>query len=144
MQNDNDIAIVKRAFEAFAARDLARLEEVTSAELVVHNAVTGIAAGHQRYEGRGALGGYLADVDRVWERLELRPQTFHSPRPGEVLVSGTVLVEHQGSARSIEAAWSWSLVDGLVVYVRVLPTAGAHRMLAVAPGKIVDSAAQPQ
>ena len=130
MQTDDDIAIVKGAFEAFAARDLVRLEELTNEELVVHNAITGSAIGQERYEGRDALGRYLADVDRVWERLELRPQIFHSPRSGEVLVAGTVLAEHQGKVRSVAAAWSWSLVEGVVVYVRVLPTAEAHQILA--------------
>jgi ketosteroid isomerase-like protein len=129
MPTDDDIAIVKRAFAAFSARDLVGLEALTSEGLVVHNAVTGSAVGQKRYEGRDALGRYLADVDRVWERLELRPQTFHSPRPGEVLVAGSVLAEHQGNVRSAAAAWSWSLVDGLVVYVRVLPAAEAHRLL---------------
>jgi ketosteroid isomerase-like protein len=132
MQTDDEIAIVKRAFEAFAARDLVGLEDVTSENLVVHNAITGSAVGQERYEGRGALGRYRADVDRVWERLELRPRTFHSPRPGEVLVAGTVLAGHRGSARSVAAAWSWSLVDGVVVYVRVLPAAEARRIRASA------------
>jgi ketosteroid isomerase-like protein len=129
----DDIAIVKRAFEAFAARDLAGLEELSSERLVVHDAVTGTVVGQERYEGRDALARYLADVDRVWERLELRPQTFHTPRPGEVLVAGTVLAEYQGNARSAAAAWSWSLLDGLVVYVRVLPVAEAHRLLELSP-----------
>jgi ketosteroid isomerase-like protein len=130
MRTDEDIVIVKRAFEAFAARDLLSMEELTSESLVVHNAVTGSAVGQERYEGQGALGRYLADVERVWERLELHPQTFHSPRPGEVLVSGTVLVGHRGNRQSVAAAWSWSLVNGLVVYVRVLPTAEASRIVA--------------
>jgi ketosteroid isomerase-like protein len=134
MPTDNDIAIVKRAFEAFAARDVVRMEELTSERLVVHNAVTGSVVGQRRYEGRDALARYLADVDRVWERLELRPQTFHSPRPGEVLVAGWVLAEHQGNARSVAAAWSWSLVEGVIVHVRVLPVAEAHRVLAWSPG----------
>jgi hypothetical protein len=48
MQTDEDMAIVKRAFEAFAARDLVRLEEVTSEKLLAHNAVTGSAVGRER------------------------------------------------------------------------------------------------
>jgi ketosteroid isomerase-like protein len=125
MPADDDIAIVKRAFAAFAARDRAGLEALTDEGLVVHNAVTGSAVGRERYEGRDALGRYLADVDRVWERLELHPQTFHSPRPGEVLVAGSVLAWGEGGARSVAAAWSWSIVDGAIVYVRVLPVAEA-------------------
>jgi ketosteroid isomerase-like protein len=140
MQTDDDIAIVKRAFAAFAARDLRGLEEAASEKLVVHNAVTGSVVGQERYEGQGALGRYLADVDRVWERLELHPQTFHSTRPGEVLVAGTVLAEHRGNVRSVAAAWSWNLVDGVVVYVRVLPAAEARALIALASGETIQPA----
>jgi ketosteroid isomerase-like protein len=129
----DDIATVKQTFDAFAARDLPRLHELSAESLVVHNAVTGSVVGRERYEGRDALARYLADVDRVWGHLELRPQTFHSVRPGQVLVAGTVLARRDGKERAVAAAWSWSLVDGHVTYVRVLPTADAYSMLSSTP-----------
>jgi hypothetical protein len=140
----DDIAIVKRAYEAFRTRDLVDLEAMASDALVVHNPVTGIAVGQERYEGRSALGRYLTDVDRVWERLEVRPQTFYSPRPGEVLVAGTVLIEYEGTARLVAAAWSWSLVGDLVVYLRVLPGVEADSIIALARRKLLDDAARPR
>jgi hypothetical protein len=48
-----------------------------------------------------------------------------------VLVAGTVLAGRQGNQQSVAAAWSFSLVEGLVVYVRVLPSAEARRILAL-------------
>ena len=117
----DDIAVVKQAFAAFAARDLGCLEELSSAGLVVSNPPTGVAVGQQRYEGRDALARYLCDVERVWDRLDLRPQTFLSPRPGEVLVAGSVLAQRGGETRQIAAAWSWEIVDGELASVRVLP-----------------------
>jgi ketosteroid isomerase-like protein len=126
----DDVAIIKRVYVAFAARDQAALEALSADNAVVHNAITGSAQGQERYEGRAALAKFLADVELTWTRLELRPQTFHSTRPGSVLVAGTVFVSRDGHAEELPAAWSWKLVEGKVTYVRVLPTAEAYRMLA--------------
>jgi hypothetical protein len=79
--------------------------------------------GQQPYEGRSALARYLSDVERVWDRLELRPETFHSPRPGEVLVKGSVITQRGGASQQLPSAWSWSIVEGEIASVRVLPTA---------------------
>ena len=124
----NNVAIVKRAFDAIAARDLFHLEALCSGDLVVQSAATGVAADSDRYEGRGALVRYLADADRVWDRLELRSRTFHSFRAGRVMVAGTVLTERGGVTREMAAAWLWSLLDGAVVSVRILPTAMAGQI----------------
>jgi ketosteroid isomerase-like protein len=119
----DDTAIVKQAFAAFAVRDLGTLETLSSGSLVVTNPPTGSVIGQQCYEGRGALARYLSDVERVWDRLELRPETFHSPRAGEVLVKGTAIMRREGVSRQMPVAWSWTIADGKVTSVRVLPTA---------------------
>jgi ketosteroid isomerase-like protein len=126
----DDVAIVRQAFAAFATRDLKHLEELSSVSLVVSNPPTGSAVGQRRYEGRGALAQYLTDVERVWDRLDLRPQTFLSPRTGEVLVAGSVLAQRDGVTRELAAAWSWEIVDGEIASVRVLPSAEAESLAA--------------
>jgi hypothetical protein len=35
------------------------------------------------------------------------PQTFHSPRPGDVFVAGSVIAQRAGVTREQAAAWSW-------------------------------------
>jgi ketosteroid isomerase-like protein len=119
----DDTAIVKQAFAAFAARDLGTLETLSSVSLVVTNPPTGSVTGQRRYEGRSALARYLSDVERVWDRLELRPETFHSPRPGEVLVKGSAITQRGGASQQLPVAWSWTIIDGEIASVRVLPTA---------------------
>jgi ketosteroid isomerase-like protein len=119
----DDTAIVRQAFAAFAARDLGALETLSSVSLVVTNPPTGSVTGQQRYEGRGALARYLSDVERVWDHLELRPETFHSPRAGEVLVKGSAVTRRDGASRQMPVAWSWTILEGEIVSVRVLPTA---------------------
>ena len=124
----DNVAIVKRAFDAIAVRDLVRLEAVCSRDLVVQNAVTGVATGSDRYHGRRALVRYLADADRICDRLELRSRTFHSFRAGRVMVAGTVLSELDGVTSEVAAAWLWSLIDEAVVHMRILPTAMADQI----------------
>lgn len=119
----DDTAIVKQAFAAFAARDLKMLETLSSVSLIVTNPPTGSVLGQQRYEGHGALAQYLSDVERVWDRLELRPETFHSPRPGEVLVKGSAFTQRGGASQQMPVAWSWTIIEGRIASVRVLPTA---------------------
>jgi ketosteroid isomerase-like protein len=119
----DDTTIVRQAFAAFAARDLGALEALSSISLVVTNPPTGSLVGKQLYEGRSALARYLSDVERVWSRLELRPETFHSPRPGEVLVKGSVIAQRDGASRQMPVAWSWSIIEGKIATVRVLPAA---------------------
>ena len=119
----DDTTIVKQAFAAFAARDLGTLETLSSVSLVVTNPPTGSLTGQQRYEGRSALARYLSDVERVWDRLELRPETFHSPRPGEVLVKGCAITQRGGASQQMLVAWSWTIIEGQIASVRVLPTA---------------------
>jgi ketosteroid isomerase-like protein len=119
----DDTAIVKQAFAAFAARDLEALEALSSVSLVVTNSPTGSVLGHELYEGSSALAQYLSDVDRVWDRLELRPETFHNPRPGEVLVKGSVIARRGGASQQMPVAWSWSIIEGEIASVRVLSTA---------------------
>jgi ketosteroid isomerase-like protein len=120
-----DTAIVRQAFAAFAARDLEALEMLSSVSLVLTHSPTGSALGQQLYEGRSGLARYLSDVERVWDRLELRPETFHNPRPGEVLVKGSVIARRGGASQQVPAAWSWTIVVAKIASVRVLPTAAA-------------------
>jgi ketosteroid isomerase-like protein len=117
-----DTAIVKQAFAAFAARDLEGLEALSCVDLVVTKPPTGSAVGQERYEGRSALAQYLSDVARVWDRLDLQAETFHCPRPGEVLVAGLVAARRGGVTQELEAAWSWTIEGGKISAVRILPT----------------------
>jgi ketosteroid isomerase-like protein len=119
----SDIAVVRAAFEAFAANDVARMRQL-GGKAVFRNAVTGVAVGKRGYTGDGALDDYLADVAEVWSSLDLRPRTYRSPRPGEVLVLGTV-VRTLRDGHTIEAptAWRFKLTMGKITMVEVLPSA---------------------
>jgi ketosteroid isomerase-like protein len=125
-----DIAVVRRAYAAFAARDLSGLEELTSDAAVVYNPITGAVVGRTRYVGHDALLNYLADVERVWTQLELLPRTFSSPRPGEVLVVGRVRMCRGGEVHTVRAAWRWTVAGGEVTFVEILRTPEALAAIA--------------
>jgi ketosteroid isomerase-like protein len=119
----SDIDVVRAAFEAFATNDVARMRQLVG-RASFRNAVTGIAVGRRGYGGDGALDDYLADVARVWSGLELRPRTFRSPRPGEVLVLGTVLrALHDGHTTEAPTAWRFKVTGGEITMIEVLPSA---------------------
>lgn len=129
-----NIAIVKEVFAAVATRDDVRLAALCSGALVVEDAVSGVVGDGDRYEGRGALVRYLIASEASWNRRELRPRTFHSLGAGRVMVAGTVLGERDGVTSEVAAAWLWKVLGGVVVDLRLLPTAMAGEIPSLAPG----------
>jgi hypothetical protein len=79
-------ALIRRAYGAFAARDLAALSELAAPEVEV-DTVTGVLAGRDEpYRGYEGLERYLADIAEVWRRLELFPKEFVELDTERVLV----------------------------------------------------------
>jgi ketosteroid isomerase-like protein len=111
--------IVERAYDAFAQRDAETLTSIADPAIEI-SSVTGIIAGRENpYTGREALSQYLADVDRIWDEMELLPQEFHDLDPDRVLVFGRVRARRGKSRLDVPNAWIWELRDGLVVSVNV-------------------------
>jgi ketosteroid isomerase-like protein len=87
-----------------------------------------IAGREKPYRGTGALAGYLDDVERIWDEIEILPQEFTETADGNVLVFGRVRAR-RGTARiDTPNAWLWELRDDKVVRVRVYaePTGDAR------------------
>ena len=111
--------IIRRAYEAFAARDLDALLELSD-ESVEISTVTGLLAGRtEPYRGHEGLAEYLDDLSGQWRRLELQPQHFIPLGAGRVLVFGRVRAWHQRGFMDSENAWLWTVRDDRVVSVRV-------------------------
>lgn len=120
MAEEERIRLVKRAFEAFASRDLDALTELSDPAIRI-SSVTGIIAGRETpYTGVSALADYLGDVERIWDEIELVPQEFHEMDEGErVLVFGRVRARRGKSRIDTPNAWLWELRGPKVVGVRV-------------------------
>ena len=119
MSTDSE-AIIRRAYAAFAARDVEALAAISDPEVEI-STVTGLLAGREEpYRGRAGLEQYMGDIATVWTRIELYPQTFHEVDDERTLVFGRVRAWHErGGFTDIANAWLWTVREGLVVKVQV-------------------------
>jgi ketosteroid isomerase-like protein len=111
--------LIRRAYRAFAERDLEKLIELSSDEVEV-STVTGIVAKRTGpYRGAEGLRQYLDDLAATWKRIELQPQNFQALDEERTLVFGRVRAWHERGFLDASNAWLWTVRDGQVVAVRV-------------------------
>lgn len=112
-------ALVERLFKAFNQRDAEEIAELCS-EQMRFVAVTGEEAGRESpYSGPEGLHDYFADVEQIWEELQITPSSVE--RRGErLLVVGRVYLRSRKlGIRDMPVAWIWELRDGLFVHGQV-------------------------
>jgi ketosteroid isomerase-like protein len=117
----DDLSVVQAVYSAFSARDLDRALESFDPGCEVHLEGTGRAIGRTApYVGHAGLRDYFADVDRVWDELELHAEDFRVV-PGSVIVMGSVSGRRDGDGAEIRRAvvWTWRLRERRVVFLRV-------------------------
>jgi ketosteroid isomerase-like protein len=128
-ESQDDEAIIRRAYRAFAERDVETLAELASDEIEV-STVTGILAGRDKpYHGRAGIEDYMRDLGATWRRIELQPQTFHTLAEGQMLVFGRVRAWHERGLLDSANAWLWTLRDGEVISVQVFADPAEARSL---------------
>lgn len=124
-----DEAIIRRAYRAFAERDVAGLAELADDEVEVAT-VTGLLAGRDEpYRGRAGLEAYMRDLAKTWKRIELQPQSFHRIDDERILVFGRVRAWHGRGLLDSANAWLWTLRDGRVTAVKVFADPADARAL---------------
>jgi ketosteroid isomerase-like protein len=120
-------AIIRKAYAAFAERDLGALQAISAEEIEV-STVTGLLAGRSGpYRGHSGLAEYLDDRAGTWKRLELRPQQFHEIDAENVLVFGRVRAWHEKGFLDSANAWLWTVRDNRIVAVKVFADPGEAR-----------------
>jgi 2-(1,2-epoxy-1,2-dihydrophenyl)acetyl-CoA isomerase len=111
--------LVRRAYAAFAARDLERLRELSVPEIEI-STVTGLIAGRDEpYRGHEGIERYLDDVRAMWDEIELIPQQFHQLDRGRLLVFGRVRARRGGTLIDAPNAWLWTLREGRIAAAQV-------------------------
>jgi ketosteroid isomerase-like protein len=112
-------AVIRRAYRAFAARDVAALGELSHPEIQI-KAVTGALArdGHP-YVGLDGVAEYIGDVGEVWDELELLPAEFHDLDEERTLVFGRVRARRGSTLIDTPNAWLWQLREGKVLSAEV-------------------------
>jgi ketosteroid isomerase-like protein len=115
-----DEADVVRAFyAAFARRDVEAALHVTSNDCELDFAGTARLAGRSKpYHGHEGLREYFADVERVWQDLELHAEDFRII-PGSVIVIGHITGRREGLDVRRSSVWTWRVNDGRATSVKV-------------------------
>ena len=125
--------VIRRAYRAFAARDLEALIEIADDEIEV-STVTGRMAGRtEPYRGAVGLAEYMDDLAATWKRIELQPQNFQPLDDDRTLVFGRVRAWHENGFLDSSNAWLWTLRGGLVTEVRVFADPGDAREFIAPP-----------
>ena len=110
--------LARRAFAAFAARDLAGVLEVLDEDVEFLPVTANLTTGGRPYRGHDGMTRYLDDVARVWDELRVYPEEFRDL--GETLVAlGRMHGRGGGMILDRPTGWVWRFRDGKVVSIRV-------------------------
>ena len=115
----DDLSVVQAVYAAFSKRDLDGALECFDPGCEVRLEGTGRAIGRTTpYVGHAGLRDYFADVEQVWDELELHAADFRVV-PGSVIVMGSVSGRRDGDEIRRAVVWTWRLRDRRVVSLRV-------------------------
>jgi PAS domain S-box-containing protein len=124
------VAIVRRAFAAFAGRDLDTLLQLSQPNIVLrpHQTTAELTGRQTPYRGHDGLRAYARDVTQVWKTLELTPTSFLAANQS-VIVFGRADSRSATQTSTVYVLWVWRLRDGLIASVEVFQTPTPPQLL---------------
>jgi ketosteroid isomerase-like protein len=130
------LALVRAAFDAFARRDLAALQELCAADVRFVSQTARVGGAGEDYRGHQGLRYYFGDTEDVWETLTLTPEVVraHDGDPDVVIVTGRVQAWGSGRVVDGSASWLFRVRDGLISEIRSYDRPGAADAAAAAGG----------
>jgi ketosteroid isomerase-like protein len=114
--SEENIAIVRRAYEAFKERNVDAMAVLADpdCEFLPHQTASRARRG-QPYRGHQGLRQYMEDVARIWQEMEPIPQEFRD-LDDAVLVLGRIYARgDDGLLVDSPSAWLWKLREGKIV-----------------------------
>ena len=118
----DNVAVIKRVFEAFSNRDADAMIELTDPDVLFEPAPT-FARPHRSYVGHSGMRQYFADVADTWDRLEVSIQEYRHAG-SYVLAFGRIYAAGGGSVADDPASFVWRLEGGKVVWGKVFRRRG--------------------
>lgn len=122
---EGNVAIVRRAYEAFRVRDVDELKTMTAPDLVLR---ASSATDGKVHHGPQGIGEVLQAIHDRWQEFRFDPLEFYDAG-SRVLVLGTILTKGKNEDGFASTAGQiWTLRDGKVVSVEAfLDTESAIR-----------------
>jgi ketosteroid isomerase-like protein len=122
-----EIEVVRAIYDAFARRDIDDALRHVHEDAEVVLPVTAEAAGRRTpYRGHAGVRQYFADVQRVWQELELYADDMRVSGQS-VVVFGHVEGRVDGGQVCRRVIWTWKLREGKVASLRVSDVGDARR-----------------
>jgi ketosteroid isomerase-like protein len=110
--------LVRRAYEAFAKRDLEAMAEVAVADFELD--VTDRVLNPATYRGEDGLRQFFCEIDELWESMDMEVERLVE-RGDEVLALLSVAIKGRGSGLLLQdrIAQRWEARDGKLVRMQV-------------------------
>jgi ketosteroid isomerase-like protein len=113
---DGNGGLVRRLFEAFAARDVTALLEVMDPQVEFFGPTATVLNEGRCYRGHEGMRRYLRDAEMLWEELLLEPERMHEVG-NHVVVMGRVRARAtDGLELDTAAAWVWRVEGGRITW----------------------------
>ena len=113
---DGTEGVVRRLFDAFAARDVVALRKIVDPEIEFFGP-TAMAVNEGRcYRGHDGMRRYMRDAEALWEKLELDPQKYRVVGSHVVALGRVRARARDGLEIDTAAAWVWRVERGRVTW----------------------------
>src|SRR4051794_10030167 len=119
--SEANVELVRRVFEAFAARDRDAVVELMAADVEFLPVTANLTTGGTPYRGHDGIRTYLDDVARIWDDLVVYPSEYRSD--GDCVVAlGRIHARGGGMIIDRPTGWVWRMRDDKIVYGQVFTT----------------------
>jgi ketosteroid isomerase-like protein len=111
--------LVRRAYQALAQRDYEALADLADSDFELD--VTDRVLNPATYRGAEGVRQFFAEVDELWESMDMRVERLVERDDDDVLALLHVTITGRGSGLSLEdrIAQRWTARDGKLVRMRV-------------------------
>ncbi len=116
-EQNQDLA--RRAFEAFADRDLPALVDLLAVDMEFLPVTANLATGGLPYRGHDGMRQYFEDAARLWTELRVFPEEFRAMSDSVVVALGRVHAHGGGMILDRPTGWVWVMRDGKIASGRV-------------------------
>ena len=114
--SDGTDGVVRRLFDAFAARDVVALLEIVDSEIEFFGPTATAVNEGRCYRGHDGMRRYMRDAEALWEKLELNPQKYRVVGNHVVVLGQVCALARDGLEIDTPAAWVWRVEHGRVTW----------------------------
>jgi len=112
--------LARQVFDAFNERDIEGGLAVLDEEIEFHAPTSELANEGQPYRGPDGMRKYYADVEQVWEELEVMPSEFREVGDDHLIVFGRVYGRGEGGyVQDSPAQWVFAFKGDRIATIRV-------------------------